>query len=145
MEINLTLCVAAGCSPAIDPAETMRLPSRTLGCLGLLRSRATFCDAFRMAKRSNRFDGSRRVPGRFAVKNIREEHRSRQYGSLAKRESPPWPRAAPAGVGEKDAGEARAKFKGDLTEIHHAPRSGGAFDLEAVSIEMVVAFEGLEE
>ena len=54
-------------------------------------------------------------------------------------------RTAPAGVGEKDAGEARAKFKGDLTEVHHAPRSSGAFDLEAVSIEMVVAFKGLED
>ena len=54
-------------------------------------------------------------------------------------------RPAPTCVGKKDAGQARAKFKGDLTEVHHAPRSGRAFDLEAVSIEMVVAFEGLED
>ena len=54
-------------------------------------------------------------------------------------------RSAPTCVGEKDARKARAKFKGDLTEVHHAPRSGGAFDLEAVSIEMLVAFKGLED
>ena len=54
-------------------------------------------------------------------------------------------RSAPACVGEKDAREARPNFKGDLTEVHHAPRSSGAFDLEAVSIEMLVAFKGLED
>ena len=54
-------------------------------------------------------------------------------------------RPTPAGVGEEDAGEARAKFKGDLTEVHHATGSGGTLHLEAISIEMVVAFEGLED
>ena len=81
----------------------------------------------------------------FAVKIFVKEHKVAPVRIIDEARVATVARAAPAGVGEKDAGEARAKFKGDLTEVHHAPRSGGAFDLEAVSIEMVVAFEGLED
>ncbi len=81
----------------------------------------------------------------FAVKIFVKEHKVAPVRVVGEARVAAMARAAPAGVGEKDAGEARAKFKGDLTEVHHAPRSGGAFDLEAVSIEMVVAFEGLED
>ena len=81
----------------------------------------------------------------FAVKIFVKEHKVAPVTVVGEARVAGVARATPAGVGEKDAGEARAKFKGDLTEVHHAPRSGGAFDLEAVSIEMVVAFEGLED
>src|SRR5207302_4819593 len=81
----------------------------------------------------------------FAVKIFVKEHKVAPVRVIGEARVAAMARAAPAGVGEKDAGKARAKFKGDLTEVHHAPRSGGAFDLEAVSIEMVVAFEGLED
>src|SRR2546426_756186 len=81
----------------------------------------------------------------FAVKIFVKEHKVAPVRVVGEARVAAVARATPAGVGEKDAGESRAKFKGDLTEVHHAPRSGGAFDLEAVSIEMVVAFEGLED
>ena len=81
----------------------------------------------------------------FAVKILVKEHKVARVRVIDEARVAAVARAAPAGVSEKDAGEARAKFKGDLTQVHHAPRSGGAFDLEAVSIEMVVAFEGFED
>src|SRR5947208_13055019 len=81
----------------------------------------------------------------FAVEIYVKEHKVAPVRVVGETRVAAVARAAPAGVGEKDAGKARAKFKGDLTEVHHAPRSGEAFDLEAVSIEMVVAFEGLED
>ena len=81
----------------------------------------------------------------FAVKIFVKEHKVAPVRVVGEARVAAVAWATPAGVGEKDAGEARAKFEGDLTEIHHAPRSGRAFDLEAVSIEMVVAFEGLED
>ncbi len=81
----------------------------------------------------------------FAVKIFVKEHKVAPVRVVDEAGVAAVTRPTPAGVGEEDAGEARAKFKGDLTEVHHPPRSGGAFDLEAVSIEMVVAFEGLED
>jgi len=81
----------------------------------------------------------------FAMKIFVKEHKVAPERVVSEARVAAVARAAPAGVGEKDAGQAGAKFKGDLTEVHHAPRSGWAFDLEAVSIEMVVAFEGLED
>ena len=81
----------------------------------------------------------------FAVKIFVKEHQVAPVRVVSEARVAAVARAASAGVGEKDAGEARAKFKGDLMKVHHAPRSGGAFDLEAVSVEMVVAFEGLED
>src|SRR4029453_17894715 len=81
----------------------------------------------------------------FAVKIFVKERQVAPGGVVSEARIAAVAGAAPAGVGEKDAGEARAKFKGDLMKVHHAPRSGGAFDLERVSIEMVVAFEGLED
>ena len=81
----------------------------------------------------------------FAVKIFVKEHKVAPIRVVSEARVAAVARAAPAGVAEKDAGETRAKFKGNLTEVHHAPRSGGAFDLEAVSVEMVVAFEGLED
>ena len=81
----------------------------------------------------------------FAVKIFVKEHKVAPVRVVGEARVAAVTRAAPAGVGEKDAGEARAKFKGNLTEVHHVPRSSGAFDLEAVSIEMVVAFEGLDD
>ena len=81
----------------------------------------------------------------FAVKIFVKEHKVAPVRVVDEPRVAAVARAAPAGVGEKDAGEARAKFKGDLTQVHHVPRFGGAFDLEAVSIEMVVAVEGLED
>src|SRR6266404_8468045 len=81
----------------------------------------------------------------FAVKIFVKEHKVAPVRVVDEARVAAVARTTPAGVGEEDAGEARAKFKSDLTEVHHPPRSGGAFDLEAVSIEMVVAFEGLED
>src|SRR4029077_5924792 len=81
----------------------------------------------------------------FAVKIFVKEHKVAPIWVVDEARVAAVARAASAGVGEKDAGEARAKFQGDLTKVHHVPRSGGTFDLEAVSIEMVVAFEGLED
>src|SRR6266513_6454033 len=88
--------------------------------------------------------GAKSLAG-FAVKIFVKEHKVAPVRVIDEARVAAVARAAPAGVGEKDAGEARAKFKSDLTEVHHAPRSSGAFDLEAVSIEMVVAFEGLDD
>src|SRR4030095_11800164 len=81
----------------------------------------------------------------FAVKIFVKEHKVAPVRVVDEARVAAVARAASAGVGEKDAGAARAKSKGALMKVHHAPRSGGAFDLEAVSIEMVVAFEGLED
>src|SRR6266446_10856339 len=81
----------------------------------------------------------------FAVKIFMKEHKVAPVRVVDEARVAAVARTTPAGVGKEDAGEARAKFKGDLTEVHHPPRSGGAFDLEAVSIEMVIAFEGLED
>jgi hypothetical protein len=81
----------------------------------------------------------------FAVKIFVKQHKAAPVRVVGEARVAAVARATPAGIGEKDAGEPRAKFKGHLTKVHHAPRSGGAFDLEAVSIEMVVAFEGLED
>jgi hypothetical protein len=81
----------------------------------------------------------------FAVKIFVKQHKVAPVRVVGEARVAAVARAAPAGVGEKDAGETRAKFKGDLTKVHHTPRSGGAFDLEAVSIEMVVTFESLED
>ena len=81
----------------------------------------------------------------FAVKIFVKEHKVAPIWIVDEARVAAVARATSPGVGEKDAGETRAKFKGDLTEVHHPPRSGGAFDLEAVSIEMVIAFEGLED
>ena len=81
----------------------------------------------------------------FAVKIFVKEHKVAPVRIVDETRVAAVARAAPAGVGEKDAGEARTKFEGDLTEVHHAPRSGWAFDLEAVSIEVVVAFKGLKD
>jgi len=84
-------------------------------------------------------------PAGVAVKIFVKEHKVAPVRVVGEARVAAVARAAPAGVGEKDAGKARAKFKGDLTQVHHAPRSGGAFDLKAVSIEMVIAFESLED
>jgi len=65
----------------------------------------------------------------FAVKIFVKEHKVAPVRIVGETRVAAVARAAPAGVGEKDAGEARAKFKGNLTEVHHAPRSGGALDL----------------
>jgi hypothetical protein len=65
----------------------------------------------------------------FAVKIFVKEHKIAPVRVVGEARVAAVARAAPAGVDEKDAGEARAKLKGDLVEVHHAPRSGGALDL----------------
>ena len=81
----------------------------------------------------------------FAVKIFVKEHKVAPVRVVDEARVAAVAKAAPAGVGKKDASKARAKFKSDLTKAHHATGSGGALHLEAISIEMVVAFEGLED
>src|SRR5947207_1791221 len=81
----------------------------------------------------------------FAVKIFVKEHKVAPVWVVDEARVAAVARATSTSVGKKDAGKARAKFKSDLTKAHHATGSGGALHLEAVSIEMVVAFEGLED
>ncbi len=53
--------------------------------------------------------------------------------------------AVALGGAEEQPGEARFDFARDLLEVHQPAGAGGAFDLEAVAVEMVVAFERRDE
>src|SRR5207237_9653312 len=57
------------------------------------------------------------------------------------------PLAGAAAVGSRDeeALAAAAEILRDLTEIHEAPRAGGALDAQVVAVEVVVALERLGE
>ena len=57
----------------------------------------------------------------FAVKIFMKEHKVAPVRVVDEARVAAVARTTPADVGEKDAGEARAKFEGDLTEVHHPP------------------------
>ena len=78
----------------------------------------------------------------FAVKIFVKKHKIAPVRVVDEARVAAVARATSTSLGKKDAGKARAKFKSDLTKAHHATGSGGALHLEAISIEMVVAFEG---
>jgi hypothetical protein len=54
-------------------------------------------------------------------------------------------RPAPRVVGEEDPGQPVRQLLRDLQEIQHAARTGGAFHLQLVVVEVVPAFERLHQ
>src|SRR5438552_15655870 len=108
------ICVS-GASRRSDTAETDVTTSTGPSLAWFTSQPGDVCDA------SNGQSGPTGLMARakslagFAVKIFVKEHKVAPVRVIGEARVAAMARAAPAGVGEKDAGKARAKFKGDLT------------------------------
>ena len=135
-------------------AENRECPPKTIA---IVRGSDPLAGAFLISGARNTFDISndQRGPARlmactqalagFAVKILVEQCQLPPAGILAKTGIVPMTRPPPGSIRQEDRDQPPLNLLRCLLQVHPFSRACGAFDFETLAVEMVIAFECLDQ